>query len=165
MPDFTGVAAELSSRLPELEWQLSKLGAQFHRRLLPKHLFREASTPDDCIDEIKRDIISLSKQSESEQIQHYLATTIRQKISVLVHICQLHGHHVAPERPTIYDSMTTRAQWLEKLELARSKLLTQKEAILMALATMQMREQRDAILSLQLELGHIERELSALEEA
>lgn len=161
MSELFDLTAQLSARLPELERQLSKLGNSFHMRYLPKGLFREALSFDACILEIKRDIAEVQRNL-SPQVTTYLVSQISQKITVLVHFCQLYGAKKVQKNTFSFESISTRSQWLEQRNSAHNKLMMQKNALVLRLESLTSASDVAVVLALRAELGDIERELSAL---
>ncbi|MGQ3888371.1 hypothetical protein ACQUW5_04985 [Legionella sp. CNM-1927-20] len=159
--------ASLLTRLPELEWQLSKFGLAFSAKLFSPGLFR--CYPKDDIQayskEIKDDIKILSQQ-KNNQVAHYLARQINQKINVLVSFCQQQANQkiLAADTDFTINKLTTRQQWLQNLEAQIILLRNQKEALINRLS--QSRELRDEIvLKLKAELGQLQKKLTLAEEA
>ena len=104
---------ELTARLPELEWKIGELNASFSNHSLPPGLFRRAIEPSGsaCVAEIKTDIQALSQQ-KNERSAHYLAERIKQKINVLVALCQIQSRKTKPEDKNYFGikMLSTRQQ-------------------------------------------------------
>ncbi|KTD05881.1 coiled-coil protein [Legionella gratiana] len=158
---------KLIARLPELEWKLNGLGMSFLSHSLPKGLFRitSESTAALCIAEIKADIHALSKQT-NKRSAFYLAERIRQKINVLVVLCQIHHRKNKPEGKSYFGikMLSTRQQWINDLEIEIDALSTQRQAMIKSLAHLQCRQDSDALLNLKAELGEVERSLTLAKE-
>lgn len=159
--------AELSSRLPELEWKISALNSSFTSHSLPRGLFRPSPelSGQACIDEIKWDIQALSVQP-NQRSASYLALKINQKINVLVALCQIHSRKNKPEEKVYFglNMLSTRQQWIQTLESNINTLAGQQQAMAKALEQMKLNTSNPAILSLQGELGEVERRLTLARE-
>jgi hypothetical protein len=159
--------AELLARMPELEWQLDKIGGSFSPKALPPGLFRQ---PFDAplqayTAEIRADIAAVSNTT-NQRVERYLALKINQKINVLVKLCSRHNR-LAPVHETInYDihQLSTRQQRLESLECAIQLLIEQKDALTNALQQRENIGDCIAQLSLQSELGELEKRLTLARE-
>ncbi|MCW8409582.1 hypothetical protein OQJ13_11435 [Legionella sp. PATHC035] len=159
--------SQLMARLPELEWKISELGPFFSSQRLPKGLFRldaEISGAA-CIAEIKADIHALGKQ-QNKRSAFYLAERIRQKINVLVVLCQMHqGKSKPEEKPSFGIKMlSTRRQWINDLETEVKTLEEQQQAMTKALEHLRHNPNANAILHLKAELGEVERRLTLAKE-
>ncbi|MDI1352490.1 MAG: hypothetical protein PSV35_06930 [bacterium] len=159
---------ELLSRLPELEWKMSGINTIISKHRVPLGLFRETRelTPAGCIAEIKADIQQLSGQKH-ERSAYYLADKIKQKINVLVALCQI---NTRTKKNTEHSSfglkmLSTRQQWIDSMEKEIALLSDQKKALTKTLAQMQNHANTEAILSLRAELGELERRLTSAQEA
>lgn len=159
--------SELSSRLPELEWKLSNLGAFFSRRSLPRGLFSSNMELSGaaCIEEIKSDIKVLSEQKNTRSAQ-YFAERIQQKINVLVSLCQINAKKNKPEGAVYFGvkMLSTRQQWIKTLENDIETLVTQQQAMLNALEQNKLSTNVEVMLSVQAELGEVERRLTLAKE-
>lgn len=158
---------ELSGRLPELEWKLARLNPGLFSKNTPKGLFRcrHDLTGANCINEIKIDIQSLERQ-DLEEGASYLAGQIKQKINVLVGLCQLEARTAKPVESKSFGikMLSTRQQWLGSLELDIAKLNKQHQALTKAVE--QIKTVNDAsLLNLKAELGEVERQLTLAREA
>lgn len=155
--------SKLIARLPELEWKINGLGMSFIRHSLPKGLFRVTgeSTAAMYIAEIKADIHELSKQT-NKRSTFYLAERIRQKINVLVVICQIQHRKTKPEGKKYFGlkMLSTRQQWINDLELEIDALSTQQKAMIKRLG----QQNCNALLNLKAELGEVERRLTLAKE-
>ena len=160
--------AKLSSRLPELEWKISGLNTSFSAHNLPRGLFRFSieSTGKACVDEVKSDIQALSNQT-NQRSASYLALRINQKINVLVALCQIHSRKNKPEEKVYFGlkMLSTRQQWIQTLEHDINTLTRQKEAMAKALEQMRVSANGSATLSVQGELGEVEKRLTLAREA
>lgn len=159
--------AELTSRLPELEWKVSSLNSFISSKSLPRGLFRSSSelTGLACVEEIKDDIQALGHQ-KNERSAHYLATRIKQKVNVLVALCQIEGRKNKAEEKVHFGitMLSTRQQWIESLEKEISTLEKQQQAMIKAFNQMKRSSDTPAVLSVQKELGEIERRLTLAKE-
>ncbi|MFC3908892.1 hypothetical protein ACFORL_07355 [Legionella dresdenensis] len=159
----------LLARLPELEWQLAKLGTAFEPETLPRGLFRQ---PIDApvfayIDEIKAEIAVLADHG-NRQAASFLAARINQKINVLVTICARYNqHNPAQHSPPgfILEQLATRKQQFELLEQAIKTLSSQRDAMLRRLQEPGSEKSTELHLNLQRELGDIEKRLTLAKEA
>lgn len=160
--------AELTARLPELDWKISGLKPFISNHSVPRGLFRSGLelTGAACVAEIKADIQALSQQ-DNERSAHYLANRIKQKVNVLVSLCQIESRKKKPEDKVYLGlkMLSTRQQWIQSLELDISTLETQQQALEKALAQMKRGTNAAAILSVQGELGEVERRLTLAREA
>jgi hypothetical protein len=160
--------AVLTSRLPELEWKISGLSSLISRKSLPRGLFRSNGelTGTVCVEEIKADIHALSRQDNGLSA-HYLADRIKQKVNVLVALCQRDSRIKKPEEQVDFGikMLSTRQQWIQTLEQDISTLLMQQQAMTKALEQMKLNANTTAILGLQGELGEVERRLTLAREA
>ncbi|KTC94403.1 primosomal replication protein [Legionella erythra] len=158
-----GLLNELSARLPELEWKLANLHA-FNPLSLPKGLFQTANTPDASafIAEVKKDIDRLARRNDL-QSAHFVAERIKQKINVLVSLCQLHDKSsLRAEKPDYtLPRIMTRQQWLQSLEHEMEVLSHQQQALF---NRQQKHLDAEAQLALQAELGALEKRLTLLRE-
>lgn len=159
--------AELSARLPELEWQVCEFHSKITARHLPQALFRQKhdATPVMYINEIKEDISALARQ-KNQSSGLYLAERIKRKIDVLVMLCQIANRQQKPEtNPTFsLKSLSTRQQWLHSLEQEVARLSLQQEAIALSLQQIA-HTNSNAVLNLKAELGKIEQRLTLAREA
>lgn len=158
---------ELEARLPELDWKISSLGAALSTKSLPRGLFRPRleTSFSICIAEIKEDIQALAAQ-KIEYSAYYLAQRIRQKINVLVRLCQMQNEK-PKSKETVYFGLTminTRQQWLQTLEKDINLLVEKHEAMTKALEKMNVQGNSLALLSLQAELGEVEKRLTLARE-
>ena len=157
----------LAARLPELVWKLSTLHSAFNPKLLPRGLFNAQleMTPQSCIDEINDDLRVL-KDHKNERSVHYLAERVGQKINVLVRLCQIHVEKKLGGQPLTFgvQEISTRQQWLGNLQTEIVRLSTQQLALTSALGKLQTGHDPQAILSLQAEVGEIERRLTLAKE-
>lgn len=159
--------AELTERLPELEWKITQLSPIISAHKIPKGLFRPhlELTGAHCIEEIKADIQALYFQ-KNERAAHFLAERIKQKVNVLVALCQIEGRKSKPEAPTSFSikSLSTRQQWIQSMEQEIATLEAQQEAMLKSLAQMK-QATAEALLQLKHELGEVGRRLTLSKEA
>lgn len=160
---------ELEARLPELEWKLSSLGTAFSPKSLPRGLFRPhlEGSASVYVAEIKLDIQALVRQ-KSNYSAYYLVQRIQQKINVLVTLCHLQANKLkSEERKSNFglQMINTRQQWLQTLEKDISILSAQQQAMSKSLQQMQTRgREPQALLSLQGELGEVEKRLTLAKE-
>ena len=166
---FVTSANSLATRLPELEWKLSKLAGAWNKNKLPPGLFRSAlhMTPGVCINEIKENLVRLSQQ-DNPRTTYLLANKIHQQINVLVRICTMHysrpsNQHV-PTKVSV-DSISTRQKWLNGLREEVNQLTVQYAAVEQTLLQYQKNVQfSDLVLQLSNELGEIQRRLTLSQE-
>lgn len=163
MLSFDELLKQLEARLPELEWKLSALGSYINPKLLPKGLFRDRFelTPQTCAEEIKYDLRVLKTQT-NEQSAHYMASRLNQKINVLVRLCKTQPvKSIQKSNMSLsLQAMSTRQRWLQTMQDDISRLKSQREALLLILATMESRCDVQAVLKLQAELGEVERRVT-----
>lgn len=168
MDGSDGLLQELSSRLPELEWKINSLGIGLLANSLPRGLFQSRMDINaaDCMAEIKADLQRLAEK-RNELSAYYLAEQIRQKISVLVTLCHLQANKPKPREKLGFglDKISTRQQWIQRLEEERKALILQREALASSLAQLKVRGSAQAILELQAELGDVEKKLTQIKEA
>ncbi|MFI4917956.1 MAG: hypothetical protein ACHP65_00205 [Legionellales bacterium] len=160
--------ATLSARLPELEWKVDGLGSAFLSHGIPRGLFRSnfELTGRKCIDEIKADIQVLSKQKH-EASAFYLAQQIQKKINTLVILYQRHSRRnkVLERGHFGVKMLSTRQQWLQALESDINLLLMQQQSMMKTLEQMKLGADAVAILSVQKEVGEIDKRLTLAREA
>lgn len=158
---------KLIARLPELEWKINGLDMSFLSHSVPRGLFRtnSESTAAMFIAEIKADIHALSKQT-NKRSAFYLAECIRQKINVLVVLCQIHHRKNKPEGKNYFGikMLSTRQQWISDLEIEIEALSTQQQAMIKSLAQLQHQQDSNSLLNLKAELGEVERRLTLAKE-
>ncbi len=159
--------AELSSRLPELEWKIGSIKASISSHNVPRGLFRASHgfSGQTCVDEIKADIQALSLQL-NQRSANYLATRITQKINVLVTLCQIQSKRNKSQERVHFglSTITTRQQWISTLEHSIQTLESQKQSMINALAQFKKSVNDAAVLNLQAELGEVERRLTLAKE-
>jgi hypothetical protein len=159
---------ELTSRLPELEWKISGLNSLISSQSMPKGLFRSSNelTGAACIEEIQVDIQALSHQ-KNERGAHFLANRIKQKINVLVTLCRIEGGKNKAEEKKQFSvkMLSTRQQWIASLEKEVFTLEKQQHAIAKALIQMKRSTNAAAVLTVQGELGEVQRRLTLAREA
>lgn len=161
------MVAILSSRLPELLWQMNKLKINVGLKNLPAGLFSHSydRTPACCINEIKADLNGLKSQMNPRSA-HFLVDKIARKINVLVCLCQLQSvkeKTTAPPKFSI-QAISTRQQWLQSLETEINALTEQRQALEVQHAEAQQKKEMQKVLSLQSDLGEIERQLTLAKE-
>lgn len=165
--DVSNQLERLLSRMPELEWQLGKLGSAFSVKSLPKALFRQSFDAPVLayVAEIREDIATLSLHS-NERVIRYLALKINQKINVLVTICFRHNREQPEPELVNYavDKISTRQQWLQSLEANIQTLDAQREALAASLVNSNNVENCQLQLNLQRELGVLEKRLTLARE-
>lgn len=158
---------ELTARLPELEWKISGLSVALSNHSLPKGLFRPGVelTGHGCVQEIKADINALSIQN-NQRSAHFLAERINHKINVLVALCQMDSRKNKPEEQLGFGvtMLSTRQQWIQMLEKDITTLVNQQQAMTKALQQMNLGGNTSAILTLQSELGEVEKRLTLARE-
>ena len=158
---------QVCSRLPELEWRLSKLGTALHAGILPRGLFKPALKLDaeHCIADIKNDVVVLSKQKQRQRA-YYLADRIHQKIEVLVRFCNLQRNKTdLSNRSSVFtlDAMSTRQQWLSDMQAQVSQLAEQQAALKQAVHLQ--RGSAESRLLLAAELGDVTQKLTLAQES
>ncbi len=161
MTDLVDSMAALRARLPELERQLSKFGDFFPLRLLPRGLFRNGSSAQDCLNEITHDVMTLTAKTPASILQ-YGVVRLSQKIHVLVHICLTHERDHADDHMLRMDKISTRAQWQVQAQSRQDKLTLQRAALASTLQSMHTRQDAQTIQALQVELQDIETQLRCL---
>lgn len=157
----------LYARLPELAWQLESLFRVFPSGSFPRGLFNTSleMTPHVCIEEIKKDIQNLTAQQNNARSAHFLAERIRQKVAVLVKMCQLHRETAAAgAAKNGLEMLTTRQQWVQTVQQEVARLTAQQKAMEKALQSFRDRNDTVAFLTLQKELGEVQRLLTIAQE-
>ncbi|CAM2824552.1 primosomal replication protein PriC [Legionella worsleiensis] len=158
---------ELSSRLPELEWKISTLNSFISTSNLPRGLFKVGFelTGAECVKEIQADIQALSQQ-KNERSALFLAERIKQKINVLVSLCQIKSRKIKPEQQASFGvkMLSTRQQWIQSLEQDIHVLTQQQQAMARSLEHLKRSGDTAAILALHAELGEVERRLTLARE-
>jgi|GEM_PF-1754333 len=158
---------ELSGRLPELAWKLEALYFNFNPKTLPRGLFQPQfeMTPQSCIDEIKEDLRRLNAHKD-ERTLYYIANRVTQKINVLVRLCQVEKDRKPIKQESSFgvQALNTRQQWLITLQEDIDKLDVQQKALFSALKRREKNQDFQAMLSLQADLGDIERRLTLAQE-
>ena len=158
---------QLSDRLPELEWKLSLLGGVLNPSLLPRGLFhsRFEWTTQSCIDEIKADLRTM-KEHAHDRTAEYLALRVGQKINVLVRICQQQLDKKTPQRQVYFgvQAISTRQQWLKSLQNDIDALSNQQQALAGSVSISKSKNNVQATLSLEKELGEADRRLTLAKE-
>lgn len=167
MSEMNLILDELNSRLPELEWKLNKLKSGISVHNLPKGLFSigmEFSAAA-CIQEIRSNLKSLSNR-KNDQGAFFLAERIKQKINVLVILCQIHHGKKKQEESNSFklETLSTRKQWVESMESKIWALEGQHQAMLKTLSQKKNEGDSSAILPLQAELGEIQKKLTLARE-
>lgn len=167
MNNIDELLAELTARLPELEWKINGFSSLIQNKNLPRGLFRSGAefTGMSCIEEIKADIQTLSQQ-KSTHSAHFLANKIRQKVNVLVTLCQIESRKNTREERAHFgmNMLSTRQQWIATLEQDIEALERQQQAMIKTFEQMQRGSNITAVLSLQAELGEIEKRLTLARE-
>lgn len=162
------ILTQLTMRLPELEWKVNGLGSSFSVHQLPRGLFgfRLNMTGAACVEEIKMDIQALSTQTNQRAASH-LALRINQKINVLVALCQINGRKNKTQTKVTFglNALSTRQQWITRLESDIEGLTFQQLAMKKALDQQKQSENSAAVLSLHGELGEVTRRLTMATEA
>jgi hypothetical protein len=133
---------ELSARIPELDWQLGKLGPSFSfdksiAYTLPKGLFKVTynALSSEYIAEIKDDIASLPGYTYDEhnmQTILYIVNKIHQKIHTLVTIFAHHNRLKSLDENTDFfiNKLTSYHKRLQPLEDMVAMLTEQKKALI-----------------------------------
>lgn len=167
MNDINQLLVELTSRLPELEWKISNFSTFISNHTIPKGLFHSSSelTGPVCIDEIKADIRTLSQQ-KTECGANYLANQIKQKVNILVTLCQMESRKNKVEKKAHFGikMLSTRQQWIATLEQDVKTLEKQQQAIRKTLEQMKDNSNATAILNIKSELGEVEKRLTLARE-
>jgi hypothetical protein len=168
MSDMDEILAELTSRLPELEWKISRLPQPSFAANLPKGLFQLKAevNGESCIKEIKLDIQALSRQTNERSIK-YLAERIQQKINVLVTLCLVKGKGKPNDEKRSFDvnTLSTRQEWIHSIENEITRLTRQQQAMQNTIQHLTTNQQLDQLLIVQAELGELERQLTLAKEA
>jgi hypothetical protein len=160
------ILATLRGRLPELEWQLNKMGRAFSPTSLPPGLFRQNDeNPTSYVSEIKNDITTLGSHP-NPRIVRYLAEKINQKINVLVSLCSRHHREQSKQEMDglMIDRLRTRQQWLHSLEMDIKQLEEQKQALTNTLTEKDVVKNCAVSLNVRKELGNLEKHLTLLKE-
>ncbi len=161
------VLTRLEARLPELEWKLTLRGTMIHPSLLPRGLFlnRIEMTAQTCIDEIKLDLETIKNQ-KNELSAHFIAERVNKKINVLVRLCRQNNSPGASEKQAVFGVQTlgTRQQWLQNMQKNIDVLAQQHNALQTSLNKLDVGTNPQLILSLQTELGEINRRLTLAKE-
>ncbi|WP_298628110.1 primosomal replication protein PriC [uncultured Legionella sp.] len=167
MNSINELLTELNSRLPELEWKISELSSAISSHNLPRGLFRTGFelTGAGCVKEIKADMLALSQQ-KNERSAHFLASRIKQKINVLVALCQIDNKKSKAAEPASFGvkMLSTRQQWIQNLETDINTLTQQQQAMVKSLEHLSHSNNVDAVLALRAELGEVERRLTLAKE-
>ena len=157
----------LSARLPELAWKLGSRYVVLNPKLLPRGLFLERleMTPQSCIDEINEDL-QLLCDHKNDRSACYLAERVSQKINVLIRLCQMDVEKKSGAQPLPFgmQSISTRQQWLGALQDDITRLSVQHLALTATLGNLQKGQKLQAILSIQAEVGEVERRLTLARE-
>lgn len=167
MESMQEILSELRARLPELQWKIAQLGRAFSVHQLPRGLFRPGVflTGRGCVEEIQADIDALLLQHH-EKSACFLAERIKQKIDVLVTLCQINAKKSNSEQPEPFsvNKLSTRQQWLQNLELEIEQLGRQQQALTRSLQQMNLAGNTTAVLTLKSDLGVIEKRLTLARE-
>jgi hypothetical protein len=162
---------QLEARVPELEWQLNKFDGYFPFASLPKGLFRQQADKPGLAyaKEIREDLALLATYSqppEHTSAARFLALKIQQKIHVLVSICK-QNQKEDNNKGISYDisAITTRQEWLQKLETQVDDLRRQRQALLEMLSQKEAAKDTNSELGLRKELGDLEKRVTLAEEA
>ena len=127
MDSFQDELLSLESRIPELNRQLAKL-SYFPSSKIPKGLFAQAETLNDCMASLIHDLERIQSESQAN-LKLYLAKQIQQKIRVLVHVCKKKPSAASTSKPDLLKAMNTREQYLSARESKRAELNSQKCAL------------------------------------
>jgi hypothetical protein len=128
---FDSFIVEIESRLPELEWKLSSIGQFINKKQLPRGSFRLKLelTPEDCIKEIRDDLITL-KNEKKPIVANHLANRIAAKINILVSICKLKDNKTLIYKSNVeLKTISTRETFIKNIESNINKLELQKQAL------------------------------------
>lgn len=157
----------LSARLPELELKLSAPDIIISASALPRGLFRNqlGFTAKTCIDEIKADLQKISVY-KNEHVTFYLSERVEKKINVLVKLCQSKKKTQLPEHQAILgvQAIETRQQRLKSMQQTIDRLIQQKAELETSLTLLVKENNTQAILSLQSQLGQLERQITQTQE-
>jgi len=156
---------QLTSRLRELEWKLSRLGERIAFKRLPRGLFYCAGKSfrsSDFIKEIKEDLNHLSQETNLKS-SHFLADKIERKISVLVALYHEHKRSDNKKKSewSPINALTSRQQWLEQMQRDQDVLISQKNAYIQRMEHLQNNNQEEA-LSIKHEIGLIVQKLTKI---
>lgn len=159
---------ELSAKLPDLLWRMTKLKLNLHLKCLPEGLFTYTYdyTPQSCIDEITEELNVLANQS-NQRSAYFLANRIARKINVLVRLCRIQEKKLdlqAPVKTFSIQAMSTRQQWLQTLEQDIHFLNEQQPALMARMERAKKEQDQQLILTLQMELGDLEKQMTLLKE-
>jgi hypothetical protein len=162
--NVTILLEQLKSRMPELQWQLNKIGYALNPTSLPKGLFAAEAEPSAYIREIKKDIENLEQFQHNEKIALHLAQKIKQKIDSLVMLCHYKKNHLppAPHQSFILDRMSTRQKWMNKMQKEIKILTEQQNSLNCTLKRLSDTLDKQQRLVLQGELVSIENQLSLM---
>ena len=159
--------ANLCSRLPELEWKIKGLSPSTLSYGLPRGLFVSSTelSGAQCIAEIKADIQALSAQKHHKSAV-YLAQKIQRKINILVVLYQVSIKKQGKTSAINFGikMLSTRQQWIQNLESEIALLETQKQALVKTLEQMKDTNSISMILSVQQELGEVDKHLTLAQE-
>lgn len=156
---------ELNQRLPELLWQMKSIKRIIPRSHLPAGLFKNTSSePEAYIEDIQADIERIRVQTAPKVI-HYMVEQVARKIDVLVNCCKKKPspHSKSSKSRLSVQAISTRQQWLQDIEKEVFSLQQQEQALRKQLNTCARSDAK--ILSLQAELGDIQRQLTLSNEA
>ena len=156
---------EIENRLPELSWKTSLLPHRMTLSTLPKQLFATSvdNHPSSCVAEIKQDIKRLYDIKQSSQEFIFLAKRVKQKVEVLVRLCQLHNKKQGDKIPSaqLMMRLSRRRQWVEEVEQHILELQQQHQHLQSQISkTKDVQTQ----LTMQSDLGKLDKKLSILKE-
>jgi hypothetical protein len=166
--DLNDAVHALATRIPELEWRLSKL-PYIARAKLPRGLFQHDThltwiDSRRCIESLRHDLEALQANPD-DFAAHFIAQQLSRKVNVLLRICHESSFKEARLPVFSMQRMSTRQQWLVQLQQDITRLTAQQAALLEALSTHEARLMSvDATLLLQHELGEVTRRLTEAQE-
>lgn len=169
MQDATALFETLSNRLSELLWQLDKTRVSLNSKAIPEGVFPGVGdkTPKACIQDINHDLQALRKES-SEPGARFLAARIFKKIAILTTLCEIQSGKqtpVAASKRFNIKTLGTRQHWLKTVEDDIATLTAQQQALRAHLEHLKPQQADETSLTLQAELGEIERRLTLAREA
>jgi hypothetical protein len=162
-----GILKTLISRLPELRWQLTHLKKTIQPRDLPRGLFKwpRVDQNDVFLQEIQADVDALKLHLNAEA-GIYIAKKLKDKIDVLVKICQLASDKSeASDQAAKFgiEALMTRSKWLKCLEDEINHHQKLKHTLEQQLKDLS-RAQPEVILGLKKTLGDVCQKLTQLQE-
>ena len=152
----TGLLHSLQARLPELEWQLSKMQDSWLKIRVPPGIFRTSY----FLEEIKADIITLSHAS-SLKTRSYVAQKLNQKVHVLVRICKQHQKTESKHSKPLLSTLSSRQQYVQNLFEEIERLHQQYQALC---NKKQKVNNHTVLIALEEEIGLIQKKVTLAEE-